>query len=137
MEVSLAQVAEELGMNFVGPGKQGGDSWGKGKGWIQGSAKIEEGFVTQVRISNTRTANWHDEFQDGVVRYHLPATDYNRGVTPEHRACFAQSARSGKPITFRISIFPPGNGVSKDYWMAAKLDAGWNGQGSYITISRW
>lgn len=106
------------------PASGGKDAWGKE--FVQGSAKIENVFghliVTQVRISNTNTANWLNINQGTHVVYHLP-TNLSLGekyTDAQVRNIFFNSR--GNTITFRISRWVAGQPYTSNYKVQAVLD---------------
>ena len=108
---------------FIMTPESGGPmAWGSGSAdYEQGSARIVDGMVTDVRISNNKGNTWNDQLveRDGkppFVRCQLPA---NGPVIPHVLDAF--KATQGQFVTLRISIFEPDRPVTRDYSKQAKL----------------
>ena len=116
----LLDIAKTFNM---APNKGGGPmAWGyKVAGYVQGSSRIEDGKVTDVRISNNENNTWNDQLvkRDGAspfVRCQLPAN----GPVIQH-VLNAFTATSGHFVTFRLSIFESSGDKSIDYYKQARL----------------
>jgi hypothetical protein len=107
----LRSIVEQFRMQ---PSSGGALAWGLATGYIQSSLRPENGVVKDLRMSNTRTAQWEEGMGNNgrAVIYHLPM--FNSKVHPES-VSFMMATR-GMPINLRISIFPSsGNPPTRDF----------------------
>ena len=124
-------IVDTFGFTLASPG---GDSWGKGAAWIQSSLRRFNGIATDVRMSNAQNTHWVDAML-GVVQgllYHLPSTPQG----PLKEAVDIMMASRGRKITVRLSMYIPGERVSRDFVIYDRfmIDPNYNGGNTCVLV---